>query len=182
MLDGKNSPLIMYLVTLENYRNHAESRPGESAKGRRFRLPALIIQLLVPIIAAIFLTWLGISFDETSNIISVVSIITGLMCAVATLLFDIRAGLMRDGTRYKKINKDEVGELYYLSVWIVVVGVCIVLLLMMPDFNWNGLIPGELKRMHFGICLALLVHFSLVLASFADRMISAYRHVAEGRI
>lgn len=115
----KDSPLTKYLSTLEDYQNSVRTRNDNTAKVcwiQRYCWRSVFIQIALPFPASVFLTLLGISFGETSNIISVVSIIAGLMCAVATLLFDIRAGLMNESSRYKGINKDEINDLYYLNM------------------------------------------------------------------
>lgn len=75
--------LIKYIDTLRNYQSN------------KISLIDIFVQLIVPALlsVALFLKWpdsrinLG---DLISNLISCISIISGLMCAVAVLLFQLR--------------------------------------------------------------------------------------------
>lgn len=177
------SPFHRYLSTFKDLQKEASVPDNkESCRLSGWNYGALFIHFVFPLVASGMLSVLGIGIEERSNFISVVSIITGLMCAVATMLFEVRANTMKGKKYLSELDDRAVDELYYLTIWIVVVGIIISLLLILPDFDWGNNIPDACTRAYSLICVYLILHFTLSIVSFAERMISVYVRIAEERL
>lgn len=79
-------------------------------------------QIAVPLVASFVLIALGIQTDQGGSFISVVSIVSGWMCATAVFLFELRRSSMRDDKRLTGRDREAVSELFYLAVWLSLLG------------------------------------------------------------
>lgn len=161
-----------YLRTLIHVDVHGERRvnPAHAA-----------VQIGVPIIGAIALLALGVRLNERGNVISLISIVTGLMCTVAALLFEARTSTLRSDVLTTNRDESSVDELFYLCCWLIVVGILGTLFLLLPDLDYPVAFPTVIHDAYSGVCFAIVLHFSMVMASFATRFVRIYVRIAEHR-
>lgn len=99
-----------YLETLCYRRSDGKQRVDF---GRAF------VQLGAPLIVALILALIGVEVDEGSNAISFISIIAGLMCTVAALLFEARTSIMRRDKTTVENDERSADELFCLCIWLI---------------------------------------------------------------
>ena len=136
-------------------------------------------QLGVPLIASFILALIGVEVDEGSNAISFISIIAGLMCTVAALLFETRASIMRQDKTTVENDERSADELFYLCIWLIFVGIVGTIAFLLPDFKYPISFPWWIHRAYSFVCFAIILHFFIVMAAFAVRFIRIYVRVVE---
>lgn len=136
-------------------------------------------QLGVPLIASFILALIGVEVDEGSNAISFISIIAGLMCTVAALLFETRASIMRQDKTTVENDERPADELFYLCIWLIFVGIVGTIAFLLPDFKYPISFPWWIHRAYSFVCFAIILHFFIVMAAFAARFIRIYVRVVE---
>lgn len=154
--------------------------PGDDGKWKLNLLHATI-QIGVPVIGAIASHLLGIRIDQRQNIFSLISVITGLMCTVAALLFETRTSTLRSDSLTTHRDENSVDELFYLCCWLIVAGILGSLLLFLPDLSYPVSIPILLRDLYSCVCMAFVLHFAMAMSSFATRFIRIYIRTAEHR-
>ena len=147
---------------------------GDDGK-RKLNLLHATVQIGVPIMGAIVSHFLGIKIDQRQNIFSLISVITGLMCTVAALLFETRTSTLRSDSLATCRDENSVDELFYL------VGILGSLLLFLPDLSYPVSIPILLRDLYSCVCMAFVLHFAMAMSSFATRFIRIYIRTAEHR-
>lgn len=137
-------------------------------------------QIAVPLVASFVLIALGIQTDQGGSFISVVSIVSGWMCATAVFLFELRRSSMRDDKRLTGRDREAVSELFYLAVWLSAFGFLLsifYILVSLVDFSGIGLAEAAVSFVTvFGI-----LHFAAVFIDFLKRLLGLFRRISERR-
>lgn len=152
----------------------------------KISLPDILVQFIIPIFCSALsfaLLWTGAIEPErlstfVSNAIVAISIISGLMCALAVLIFQLRAQIsteksieVRDA-EYKLID-----QLFNDVLWDVVVGFASAILLVISS--------GAIQSMSLATCLVLAIsmlcitHFFLVTAMCLKHLSIAHEVIAK---
>ena len=152
----------------------------------KISLPDILVQFIIPISCSVLsftLFWTGIIEPKqlstfVSNAIVAISIISGLMCALAVLIFQLRAQIsteksieVRDA-EYKLID-----QLFNDVLWDVVVGFASAILLVISS--------GAISSTSLATCLVLSVsvlcvaHFFLVAAMCLKHLSIAHEVIAK---
>ena len=159
---------------------YLETLPFIDERGKRkVRLGQVAIQFAFPIMASTAFMSLGVRINERSNLVSLISIITGLMCAVAVLLFEIRTSILREDKTIVSTDEKATDELFHLCCWLISIGIIGALILILPDFVCSIDIPRQFNDLYSATCLFIILHFSITLASFATRFSRVYIRIAE---
>ncbi len=140
------------------------------------RVFAVFGQIVLPVILATLLAVLGEHIVARSNLIVGISIVTALMCAVAVLIFQVRINLPRTDKRLTDRDYEAVDQVFSLSIWTIVVGLVLVLLLTTPDFL--ACIKESSEAFTFLVYL-LTTHFISVIVVYVIRFVRAYERIAE---
>lgn len=144
----------------------------------------IFLQLVVPVLVSIvlFFFWpnsCSNAGDLISNLISCISIISGFMCGVAVLLFQLRLQMCSQQDP-KPLDRELalVDESFHISMWAVVDGLIIVGLLCAapPINNVNELV----SRFIFCVAISLLINFLLVTCMVLKRISAAYTSFSRG--
>lgn len=164
--------LIKYIDTLRNYQTN------------KISFIDIFVQLIVPALlsVALFFNWpdsrinLG---DLISNLISCISIISGLMCAVAVLLFQLRLQ-MSSQKDPKPLDREFtlVDESFHISMWTVLDGLFVVGLLCFAPLTKN--INELFSRFLFCLAAYFLGNFLLVTLMALKRISAAYTAFSRG--
>lgn len=137
------------------------------------------VQLGLPLIVAFILALIGVEVDEGSNAISFISIIAGLMCTVAALLFEARTSIMRQDKTTVENDERSADELFYLCIWLIIVGIVGTIAFLLPDFKYPISFPWWIHRAYSFVCFAIILHFFIVMVTFAARFVRIYVRVVE---
>ncbi|WP_195534739.1 hypothetical protein [Collinsella aerofaciens] len=164
--------LIKYIDTLRDYRTNKIS-PGD-----------VTVQLVIPALlsVALFFKWSDgwvICEDLITNLISCISIISGLMCGVAVLLFQLRLqmGSQKDP---KPLDREFtlVDESFHISMWVVLDGLLVVGFLCIAPLTKN--INEFFSRLLFCLAAFFLLNFLLVTLMALKRISAAYTTFSRG--
>lgn len=136
-------------------------------------------QLGLPLIVAFILALIGVEVDEGSNAISFISIIAGLMCTVAALLFEARTSIMRQDKTTVENDERSADELFYLCIWLIIVGIVGTIAFLLPGFKYPISFPWWIHRAYSFVCFAIILHFFIVMVTFAARFVRIYVRVVE---
>ena len=160
-----------YFSTLKNQRSG------------RTHIGALMVQLGAPI--AIGIIWLltGPLISSPSNAIVGISIVSALLCAMATMLFQIRMSLRaseKAGEDCFVTEKDLklVDELFAAVLWAILFGLAVVLLMVVLE--WLGIyrLDDCVGRCLSALQIAFIVHFVFVIGVVLKRLNRVYELVA----
>lgn len=154
--------------------------------GGRLRPRDMAVQFGLPVIAGAASCFLFLMIPESvfeisgivSNAISAVSIMSGLMCALAVLVFQLRLQLsMDDKIKVDNCEYKLIDYLFNDSLWDVVVGLTCALVLVLS----SGLINAGpvISSLFAAISAFLLAHFMLVTAMCVKRLSIAYEVMAK---
>lgn len=164
--------LIKYVDTLRNYQTNKIS-PID-----------ILVQLIIPVLlsVALFFYWPDscINLDDLiSNLISCISIISGLMCGVAVLLFQLRLQ-MSSQKDPKPLDRefDLVDESFHISMWTVLDGLFAVGLLCIAPLAKN--INELCSRILFCLAAFFLLNFLFVTLMALKRISAAYTIFSRG--
>ena len=144
---------------------------------------AMVFQIIVPVIVGVVWFFYCNPIDNMSNAITGISIVSALLCAMATMLFQIRIDLrisQESGKNAFIVENDLklIDELFYAVLWAILFGLLIVLFMVVID--WIGIfqINGFLSRCVSGIYVAVIFHFVLVIGLILKRLLRVYELVA----
>ncbi len=173
-----------YVRTLRDVRNGGKAcvRPAD-----------VLVQIALPIAIGIGCFFTGWHLANPSNAIVGISIVSALMCAMATLLFQIRGQIavesneeQADGGnaaphssfRMKLRDKRFIDEVFDDVMWAILVGLTLSLYLIVVDAI--GLLAGggTVSRILSSIAVAVCAHFVLVIGMCLKRLRSAYNVVS----
>lgn len=172
---GKTNILLLfqkYFKTLCNYQTNKKS------------LFDIFLQLVFPVLVSIILFFTmpnscSYTNDLISNIISCISIISGFMCGVAVLLFQLRLQMCSQKDP-KPLDRELalVDESFHISMWAVVDGLIVVgFLCVVPLIN-NVYKP--VSRFLFCLASSFLINFLLVTCMVLKRISAAYTSFSRG--
>lgn len=164
--------LIKYIDTLRNYRTNKISPADVSVQ---FVIPALLS-------VALFFKWPDtcVNFENlTSNLMGCISIISGLMCGVAVLLFQLRLQMCSQKDP-KPLDRELtlVDESFNISMWIVLDGLIVIGLLCIAPLTKN--INELFSRLLFCLAAFFLLNFLLVTLMALKRISAAYTTFSRG--
>ena len=137
-----------------------------------------LIKLVLPLCVSALLSFSYILVNDTTGLSTVVSIVTGLMVATATMLFEIRRVAFKEDTRLGIRDENAVNELFYISIWVVIVGLICALSLTLHDLSFPFQIHDYMRIGYSTIIYFLLFHFFIVVIELAVRLHRAYARVA----
>lgn len=164
--------LIKYIATLRNYQTNKISH-GD-----------IFVQLIAPALlsVALFFNWPDSCInleDLISNLISCISIISGLMCGVAVLLFQLRLQ-MSSQKDPKPLDREltMVNESFHISMWTVLDGLFVVGLLCIAPLTKN--INELFSRFLFCLAAFFLLNFLIVTLMTLKRISAAYTTFSRG--
>lgn len=160
-----------YLLTLKN----------QQTKG--LNKGAVFTQFGLPTAAGILCFIINFSINSPDNAISGISIVSALLCAVATMLFQIRVTLksnLESGREHFATKKDlELIDGFFASVvWAITFGLFVVAL--MVALEWFGVFQsyGSVLRFSSAVLVAFIVHFITVIGTALKRLNRVYELVA----
>lgn len=164
--------LIKYIDTLRNYQTNKIS-PTDVA-----------VQLVIPALPCVVLyfNWPGscVDFEDLiSNLMGCISIISGLMCGVAVLLFQLRLQMCSQKDP-KSLDREFtlVDESFHISMWTVLDGLFVVGLLCFAPLTKN--INELFSRFLFCLAAYFLGNFLLVTLMALKRISAAYTAFSRG--
>ncbi len=138
------------------------------------------IQIVIPIALGCISFFIGLCISDPSNIVVGISIVAALMCAMAVLLFQVRAEIRRENNALL-VGDDVklVDETFDDAMWAILVGFLIALYLVIVDafglFECGNIV---LESSLSAIAIALIAHFVMVVAMCLKRLRAAYDRVA----
>ena len=141
---------------------------------------SVVCQIAVPIVLSFALVGLGVRTDRSGSLISVVSIVSGWMCATSVFLFELRRSSMRDDKRLTGRDRDAVSELFYLAVWLSASGFLLsvfCVLVSVVDFSSIGLAEAAVSL----VVVFGMMHFAAVFIGFLERLLCLFRRISEKR-
>ena len=147
----------------------------------------IVVQIVLPIVLSFALTAFGFVIKEFDGFVTCVSIITAIMCAISVLLFQIRVRDVREDRRLTRLDLCYIDDLFTLSVWSMVVGLLLAVIVIAPKFACidaillscdSSLLEAIPHTYHFVVYL-LSAHLIAVVLIFANRFVGVYERVAE---
>ena len=141
---------------------------------------SVVCQIVVPIAVSFALVGLGVRADQSGSLISVVSIVSGWMCATAVFLFELRRSSMRDDKRLTSRDRDAASELFYLAVWLSASGFLLSVfcaLVSLVEFSGIGLAEAAISF----VAVFGMMHFAAVFISFLERLLGLFHRISEKR-
>lgn len=142
---------------------------------------AVFLQIVLPIGIALGLVGAGIEVDATGDAISFISIIAGLMCSVAALLFDVRTSIMREDKATRNRDEASADELFYICCWLILIGIVGAFWLLLHTFECPFTFPSIAIKAYYFIYYLILTHFVAVMVTFTTRLVRIYEGVATHR-
>ena len=150
---------------------------------KKINMKAMAFQVAVPVVAGVIWFFCCDSIVDISNAITGISIVSALLCAMATMLFqiriDLRVGRESNKNTFNVENDLEfVDELFYAVLWVILFGLLIVLFMMIIDWVPAFQTKGFLARCISGIYVAVIFYFVLVVGLILKRLLRVYELVA----
>ena len=144
----------------------------------------IAVQVIVPVAVGILVAQLigkGVinkpSFD---NSITVVSIVSSLLCALALMLFGLRSSLARrDKTQSTELELQLIDELFADVMWCVVAGFAAALFMTISAMTET--FPFYIEIFATAFSITLLLNFALVACMCLKRMNAVYAVVSHTR-
>lgn len=140
---------------------------------------AIAWQAILPLGAGVAVWKLGAKMSEVGAAVSGISIVAGLLFAMAVFLFQLRVTLGTD----KRLGEDDyalVDECMANTLWAILWGLALALFLIVGDAGkWIG--DDQTGPVLTGIAVAATVHFLLVIGMCLKRLRRAYERIAMRR-
>lgn len=160
-----------YLSTLRNQRTQGVN------------LGAIVLQFGVPIVAGVFWFLICPPISNTSNAIVGISIVSALLCAMATMLFQTRVSLRSaeaPEVNYFVTNKDLklVDELFYAVLWAILFGLITVLLMIVSEWIETLWQDDFISKCASAIVVVLCAHFVFLIGTILKRLARVYDLIA----
>ncbi len=164
---GKSS---VFSIVTGHFRTLYDARSG------RIRIRDLIFQLGLPLALAATSQLLSWQLREVGNVIVGVSIVAALLCAMATLIFQIRVNLQGKPQQHRK-GAQLIDEVFANALWAILVGFSVAFLLIIAESF--GLMRNEqTARAVSSVTVFAGAHFILVVGMCLKRLQSAYVVIA----
>lgn len=163
----------LWTVPADHFRTLYDNRTGRPDWG------AVTLQALLPIVSG-GATWkLGAKMADVGGAVSGISIVAGLLFAMAVFLFQLRVTLGTDS----RLGEDDfvlVDECMANTLWAILWGLALtVFLVVCGAGNWIG--DDGSGPVLTGVAMAAAVHFLLVIGMCLKRLRRAYERIAMRR-
>ena len=163
----------LWTVPTDHFRTLYDNRTGRPDWG------AVTWQALVPIVSGGAAWKLGAKMGDVSGAVSGISIVAGLLFAMAVFLFQLRVTLGED----RRLGEDDfvlVDECMANTLWAILWGLALtVFLVVCGAGEWIG--GDRSGPVLTGIAIAAAVHFLLVIGMCLKRLRRAYERIAMRR-
>lgn len=147
---------------------------------------AIITQFLVPALIGIAWSLAGPSISAPGNAIVGISIVSALLCAMATMLFQIRIDLkirMNEGAEYFVTESDLklIDQLFFAVLWAILFGLLVVLAMVVSE--WFGIfqLVGLPTKLATGFMIFSIGHFVFVIGTILKRLNRIYEIAAQNK-
>ncbi|WP_081275556.1 hypothetical protein [Rothia kristinae] len=168
---GKSS---LWGIPFDHFRTLYDNRTG------RLDWRAISWQAIPPLAAGVAVWKHGATMAEVGAAVSGISIISGLLFAMAVFLFQLRVTVVTD----KKISEGDVrllDECMANTLWAIIWGLILALFLIVCDAGkWIG--DGQTGPVLTGIAVGAAVHFLIVISMCLKRLRRAYERIGMRRI
>jgi hypothetical protein len=168
-------------------RNASSGRPCVSDIVFQIVAPLLVFAVVFSVDWPLTVSDLG---KVTSDVVTGVSIVSSLMCGVATMIFQLRVQISQSTSTAnvdegpsegdKALSKNEivlVDEMFHDVLWSVVVGFAAVIVIVLGDII--GPSSAFLGKLALSLALGLVIHLAMVTCMSIKRMNAAYEIVAK---
>lgn len=160
-----------YLLTLKNQRTNGPN------------YGALLLQIGFPIGLGLVCFYTGLSIPNPGNAISGISIVSALLCSVATMLFQIRASInsgINSGEEHFVTSKDAglIDQLFAAVIWTTLFGFAAVLVMVIMEWCSVFQTAGLIHRISSAILAATVTHFVFAIGTVLKRLSRIYELVA----
>lgn len=164
---GKSS---VFSIVTGHFRTLYDARNG------RIRIRDLAFQIGLPLALAVTSQLFSWRLSEIGNIVVGVSIVAALLCAMATLIFQIRINLQGKPQQHRK-GAQLIDEVFANVLWAILVGFFVALLLIITDSF--GLLTNEQTAVVVSsVTVFAGTHFIFVVGMCLKRLQSAYDVIA----
>lgn len=147
---------------------------------------AVITQFLVPAIIGVVWSLAGPSISTPGNAIVGISIVSALLCAMATVLFQIRIDLRiraKEGREsfVTELDLKLIDQLFFAVLWAILFGLLIVLAMVASE--WFGIfqLVGLPTKLASGFIVFSIGHFVFVIGTILKRMNRVYEIAAQNK-
>lgn len=155
-----------------------------SQKTGKYKAATIVFQFVLPLVIGGLAFALKIQISSVDSTISGVAVVAALLCAVATMLFQIRIDLrikIKNGSDAFVTENDLklVDELFAALLWGILFGFIITAIAMV--IHWAGILDsGNLLIINFcsSILIVCIIHFALVIGLILKRLSAVYQIVA----
>lgn len=147
---------------------------------------AVIAQFLMPAIVGAAWALVGPSISTPGNAIVGISIVSALLCAMATMLFQIRIDLRiraTEGTESFVTAQDLklIDQLFSAVLWAILFGLFIVLAMVVSEWFGAFQLVGLPAKFIAGFVVFFIGHFVFVIGTILKRMNRVYEIVAQNK-
>lgn len=145
---------------------------------------AILFQIGLPFLLGVLVFAIGWTLDSVGNIINAVAIVAALLCAVATLLFQVRIDLRAriDSSDDPFIGENDlllVDELFSTLLWAILFGFAIVGCSLVVDWSGALKVTNPLySRVAASVAAAAIAHLAFVIGTILKRLRRIYEIVA----
>lgn len=163
-----------YCATLKNQRT------------KKVNFGAVAVQVLFPLAVGVVWVFFGPTITNPGNAIAGISIVSALLCSMATMLFQIRIDIrsdMESGENHFITEKDAtlIDELFAAVAWAILFGLTTVLIMVFSD--WLGILQlcNIAPKIISGVIVAFIAHFVFVIGTVLKRLARVYDLVARNK-
>ena len=164
---GKSS---VFNIATGHFRTLYDARSGKT------RIRDLAFQLGFPLLLAGTSQRLSWQLTNVGNAVVGVSIVAALLCAMATIIFQIRVSLQGKPQQHRK-GAQLIDEVFANVLWAIIVSFFIALLLIIAD-SFGLLSNEEAAKTISSVVVFAGTHFVLVVGMCLKRLQSAYDVIA----
>ena len=147
---------------------------------------AVIAQFLMPAVIGAAWALVGPSISTPGNAIVGISIVSALLCAMATMLFQIRIDLRiraKEGKESFVTEQDLklIDQLFFAVLWAILFGLLVVLAMVASE--WFGVfqLVGLPAKIAAGFMVFSIGHFVFVIGTILKRMNRVYEIAAQNK-
>ena len=164
-----------YLATLSDRRDTKAHDGGQT----RYRAADIVVHFFAPLAFGLLVFFVGFQLRDPGNLIVGISIVAALMCATATLLFQIRMGLneTRDA-RIEETDKELVDQTFADVLWAILFGLLFAAALIVAE-ALGAFDDGPVVRVATAVTSAMFLHFVMVIGMCLKRLRAAYERVGK---
>lgn len=147
---------------------------------------AIIAQFGIPVFAGIAWAFYGPTISTPGNAIVGISIVSALLCAMATMLFQVRVDLRvrkKEGRETFVTEKDLalIDQLFSAVIWAILFGLLVVLAMVVLEWLGAFRLEGAPAQIVAGLLVALTAHFMFVIGTILKRLNRVYEIVARNK-